>query len=414
MLSVDEARDRILSHICPLEPTKLDLLEALGLVLAKAVIADVNLPPFRNSAMDGYAVRWEDLRGASGSTPVRLDVRGESVAGHPAEMRVEPETAVRIMTGAPVPEGATAVVRFEDVRLIDRHRESEDPNSEPMSIELITPCVEWQNVRQAGEDVSSGSRVLERGIVLGPAQLGLLAALNHEQVTVIRRPVVAVLSTGDEVVPIGPELRPGQVRDSNSVLIAAMIRRAGASPRLLGIARDSEHDIKCKICEGQTADLIVTCGGVSVGDFDLVKNVLQREGAIELWQVGIKPGKPMAYGFIGETPLLGLPGNPVAAAVTFSQFGIPIIRRMLGMPYVVTSNMKARLGTELWNLGGRRNFVRAVARREGEELLVSPVPGQGSGSLAGLARANCFIVCAEDIEYVPAGSTVEIEMIDHE
>ncbi len=414
MLSVDEARARILSKISPLEPIDVDLSDSLGMILAADVLADVELPPFSNSAMDGYALRSIETQSASPSSPVSFIVRGESAAGHPADETVSPNTAVRIMTGAPIPEGADAVVRFEDVRVVNADLESDEGPDPNLMIELTSPCRDGQNVRRAGEDVQVGDRALDREAVIGPAQIGLLAALNVQRVSVIRRPVVAILATGDELVGLGPALSPGQIRDSNSYLIAAMVRRAGAEARALGIARDSEHDIRYNIRQATKADLIVTCGGVSVGDFDVVKNVLQQEGQIDLWQVGIKPGKPLAFGSVGGTPLLGLPGNPVAAAVTFSQFGRPIVRRMLGMRELGARRLKARLEYDVSNQGGRRNFVRGLVRRLGDEFSVGPVSRQGSGSLSGLARANCYIVCDENVGFIPAGSMVEIELIDME
>ena len=414
MLSVDEARDRILSRITPLEPIDVELLDALDMVLAADLVSGVDLPPFHNSAMDGYALRSIETKPASPSNPVRFLVRGESAAGHPADQSVTPSTAVRIMTGAPIPEGADAVVRFEDVRVLNRGSGSDQVPRSNLMIELTSPCRDGQNVRNAGEDVQAGDIVLDRGAVIGPAQIGLLAALNVQRVSVIRRPVVAILATGDELVGLGADLKPGQIRDSNSLLIVGMVRRAGGEARSLGIAHDSEHDIRSNIHSAAEADLIVTCGGVSVGDFDVVKNVLQQEGQIDLWQVGIKPGKPMAFGSVGGTPLLGLPGNPVAAAVTFSQFGRPIIRRMLGMRVLAARRLTARLEHDVLNRGGRRNFVRGIVRQAEDEFTVAPVSRQGSGSLSGLALANCYIVCDENLDFFPAGSMIEIELIDME
>ncbi len=414
MLSVDEARDRILSHISPLEPVAAALLDALGLVLAEDIIARVDLPPFDNSAMDGYALRWEDTLHASPSAPVRLMVCGESAAGHPIQLEVNTGETVRIMTGALIPRGANAVVQFEAVRILTPSDAPAPVDHSAEIVEFCSPCEEWQNVRRAGEDVTSGSRVLTAGTLIGPHQIGLLAALNISLISVIRRPLVAILSTGDELVDLGPELRPGQIRDSNSYLIAAMVRQAGGVPRLLGIAGDSEDDIRRTIQQAEGADLIVTCGGVSVGDFDMVKDVLQQRGEIELWQVGIKPGKPMAFGFIGDTPLLGLPGNPVAAAVTFSQFGRPMVQRMLGTQHASDRRLEARLDADVWNHGGRRNFVRGNVRRVKGELRVTPVPQQGSGALLGLARANCYIVCDENLEHLLLGSPVDVELFEEE
>jgi molybdopterin molybdotransferase len=412
LLTVDEARARILSGIVPLPVVQVNLLDSLGLVLAEDIVAGEHIPPFDNSAMDGYALRSADTATASQSTPVRLTVIGEAAAGHASFGQVDSGSAIRIMTGAPIPCGADAVIRFEDVEVEHSDTPSVAGRAPGGTIRLRTPARAGQNVRLAGEDVLADSLVIRRGTTIRPAHVGLLAALNRESVTVHRRPRVAILATGDEVVDLGSPLEPGQIRNSNSYLLAAMTREIGGEPTILGIARDTAHDITDRLRTNREVDLFVTSGGVSVGDFDVVKRVLQEQGDIELWQVRIKPGKPMAFGKIGDTPLLGLPGNPVAAAVTFAQFGRPLIRRLMGMQEDFLGRLVAELTESISNSPGRRHFVGGVARREDDRFVVRPVGKQGSSALAGLAQANCYIVIHEDQGDVSAGSSVEIQLFN--
>ncbi len=412
MLTVEEARARILSQFSSLDSIQTSILDALGLVLAQDVVASEDIPPFRNSAMDGFAVRSVDTKSASTSTPTRLTISGESSAGHGFVGSIERGTAIRIMTGAPMPEGADSVVRFEDVESDSTAAKPDADGNFGSFIMLTHSATPHQNVRWAGEDVPRGSVPLRRGTVIGPAHIGLLAALNRSSVKVIRRPKIAIVATGDEIVDPGPTLKPGQVRNSNTYLLAAMTRQFGGIPSVVGIAGDVEHDIISKLHECRDADLLVTSGGVSVGDFDVVKQVLRREGVVDLWQVRIKPGKPMAFGRVGETPVLGLPGNPVAAAVSYSQFGRPAIRRMLGLSDTDPSMVTARLEGDIQNPGSRRYFVRGVIRLRDDSAVVRPIGHQGSGSLSGLAQANCYIVIPEDQEFVSAGMTVNVELID--
>lgn len=407
LLSVEEARARILSAFAPLTPISVHIFEALGLVLAEDVTAAEDVPPFRNSAMDGYAVRCADTASASETTPVRLTIRGEVPAGRVSWMTLESGSAVRIMTGAPVPPGADAVVRFEDVTL-----EVSAVDSAATSILVTGPARRGQNVRDAGEDVARGTIAVSRGTLIGAAHIGLLAALNQSTVHVIRRPNVAILATGDEVVDLGRPLQPGQIRNSNSYLLWALTRQFGGVPQMLGVAGDRESDITSKIDAGRSADLLVTSGGVSVGDFDMVKRVLKREGEIEFWQVRIKPGKPMAFGRIGETSVLGLPGNPVASAVAYVQFGRPAIRRMLGLPDAPLPTVDARLLVNVENTGRRRHFMRGIVLAERGELIVRPSGRPGSGALSSLAHANCFIVIPEQRDHVSAGETVKVQLFD--
>ena len=294
MLSVEEARERVLGYFDVLEPETRPILEAEGQVLAEDVAGPFDIPPLDNSAMDGYALRTEDILGASEASPVTLRVTGVVAAGQVPTGRVEPGTAMRIMTGAPIPEGADAVVPFEDTDEVER-RASGRPLSEIGIREEVPPTA---NVRPAGQDVRAGERVLESGTVLRSAEIGVLAALGRGSVRVIRRPVAAILATGDELVDVGQDLQPGSIYDVNSYSLCVAVRRAGGVPRLLGIARDNLDDLDAKLQAGLEADILLTSAGVSKGDYDIVKDVLARRGEIELWSVRMRPAKPLAFGVL--------------------------------------------------------------------------------------------------------------------
>ncbi|MDI3341307.1 MAG: molybdopterin molybdotransferase MoeA [Sphaerobacter sp.] len=404
MLGVDEARRRVLAAVSPLPAVEVTLLDAPGLVLAEDVVADADIPPFRNSAMDGYAVRAADVASATPAAPVRLVVVAEVAAGSPAAPPLGPGQAARIMTGAPLPEGADAVVRFEET---DEHEAG--PRRDEVWVRGAVR--RWENVRHAGEDVRAGAVVLPRGTVLGPAAIGVLASLNRATVPVHRRPRVGILSTGDEVVDLGPPLRPGQIRNSNSYTLAALVREAGGEPILLGVARDRVEDIRAKLRAAPQVDFLITSGGVSIGDFDLVKHVLQAEGEVSLWQVRIKPGKPLAFGRVGSIPLLGLPGNPVAAYVAFLQFGRPALRAMLGRTDLSLPTLRARLLAGHENAGRRRHYVRGIVERQGDEWVARPCGLQGSGVLTSVTAANCLIVLPESWHRAEPGTEVEVQLL---
>ncbi len=408
MVSVDAALARALGAVEPLEGIDLPILEALGLVTTMDIVASESIPPFRNSAMDGFAVRAIDTGTATWEAPLRLTVVDRVAAGEPARVPVGSGEAVRIMTGAPMPDGADAVVRFEET---DEATGAQTSTTD--SIGVCRPVKPWDNVRPAGEDVERGTTVLFAGTCLRPQEIGLLAALGEMRVSVHRRPRVAVLSTGNEVVAGSADLAEGMIRDSNSFTIAAMVQQAGAEPVMLGIARDDRADLTERLHRAATADLIVTSGGVSLGDYDMVKDVLQAEGSIAIWQVRMKPGKPLAFGQIGSTPLIGLPGNPVAAAVSFEQFARPAIRKMLGHVQVERETVKARLLEHLDNRGHRRHYVRAVLEGNPEDgFTVRTAGDQGAGVLTSLVRANALLIIPETLEVAEVGSIFDVQPLD--
>ena len=408
MLDVDSALVQVLSAFSPLHPVTLPLLEAANMVLAADVIARDDVPPFRNSAMDGYAVRAVDTASATWSAPVELPVTAHVAAGQPDVPRLGPGEAIRIMTGAPLPAGADAVVRFEETD------EGGSTGQQARGIVLVyRKARPLDNVREAGEDISSGTCVASRGHVLRPADLGLIASVGEPRVQVHRRPVIGVLSTGNEVSPPGPGLAPGTIRDSNSFVIGALARSWGADVRLLGIARDTVTDLTGRLDEASDVDLIVTSGGVSLGDYDLVKDVLKSEGEVTIWQVRMKPGKPLAFGHIGATPLLGLPGNPVAAAVSFIVFGRPAIRRMLGHQETEPRIIEVVSADGIDNRGQRRHYVRVRLEPAESGPAVARIAGeQGAGVLSSLAAADALMIVPEAMERVRPGTRLRAILLD--
>lgn len=406
MLSVDEARERILASVRTGTAKPVALSACHGLVLAQHVRAETPVPPFRNAAMDGYAVRSVDARDAAYDSPVRLRITGNLPAGVEPDRSVGSGEAIRIMTGAAMPDGADAVVRFEETNDPEPGSESNCDNLDWVSIYRAPAC--GDNVRQPGEDIPEGTHIFSPGLLIDAAVQGVLASTNHASVAAIPRPLVAILATGDEVVDPGESLNPGQIRNSNNYTIAGLVEEAGAIPEIIGIARDTESSIRASLVGSEKYDLLITSGGVSLGDYDMVKDVLRSEGSIDLWQVRIKPGKPMAFGQIGGVPLIGLPGNPVAAYVAFLQFAAPAIARMRGLKDASDELKRARLLQEHENRGNRRHFVRGIYWNTGAELVVEPVTVQGSGVLTALVRANCLFVIPEDMNHAPAGTMVDV------
>jgi molybdopterin molybdotransferase len=408
MLDVGAALQHVLSAFAPLEAISIPLLEAATMVLAADVFARDNVPPFRNSAMDGYAVRAADTASATWSAPAELPVASHVAAGQPDVPRLAAGEAIRIMTGAPLPEGADAVVRFEETDepgSAGQHRRS--------SVLVYRAARPFDNVRETGEDVARGAPVACRGRVLRPADLGLIASVGEPTVRVHRRPVVAVLSTGNEVVAPGDPIRPGMIRDSNSFVIGALARSWGAEVRLIGIARDTVADLTGRLDEAGDVDLIVTSGGVSLGDYDLVKDVLRSEGEVEIWQVRMKPGKPLAFGHIGLTPLLGVPGNPVAAAVSFIVFGRPAIRKMLGHKLVEPPMVDVVTADGIDNRGQRRHYVRVrLEPAAGGPALARIAGEQGAGVLSSLAAADALMIVPEEMERVQPGTRLQAILLD--
>jgi len=402
MISVEEALERILTQITPLTTTQVPLSDALGLVLAEDVVVQEDMPPFANSAMDGFALLSQDSQPRNGQPP-RLRITGEVAAGYVADHAIEPGTAMRIMTGAPVPPGADAVIQVELTR-------SEGPESE--WVEILETVAQGNNIRPAGEDMRRGQTVLPRGTEIGPWEIGVLATLGWARVPVIRRPHVAILGTGDEVIDVDEPLRPGKIRNSNSYLLEAAVRRAGAEPQRLGVARDTIESLREKFTEAIQSDLIITSGGVSVGDFDLVKNIMTEQGEIHFWRINMRPGKPVAFGHIGSVPLLGLPGNPVSAAVTFELFGRPVIRKMLGHTRLLRPQVDAVVEDGVSDRAMRRHYVRAHVEWRNGRFIAHTTGNQGSNIMTSLLNANALVIVPEGGAEVHPGETAKAIMLD--
>jgi len=397
VLSVEEALKQILATVRVLESERVPTLEAIDRVLGEPVMADRDIPPLANAAMDGYAVRGADVTKA----PVRLETTGEVAAGHLPDVRVEPGTAVRIMTGAPIPQGADTVVRFEDTRSADG------------AVEVLKAYRSGKNVRRAGEDVKAGQEVLTPGKILRPQEIGMLAAVGQTDVAVIRRPRVAIMATGDEVVPPTDAPGPGQIRDANSYTVAAQVRRYGGVPLLLGVVHDEQDLVRqgMRAALERGADFLITSGGVSVGDFDLVKQVLAAEGEMGFWSLNMKPGRPLAFGLIDGVPLLGLPGNPVAAMISTALFARPAIMKMQGIKDWNWPSVQARLVEPITRKDERRHYLRVKLRETPEGLEASLTGDQGSGILNSLVQADGLAVIPEDNSYFAAGTEVKILLL---
>jgi molybdopterin molybdotransferase len=404
ILSVEEAAELLLSDFSVLEPERVAILETLGRVLAEDVAADVDIPPHANTAMDGYAVLAADTAGAGEKTPKRLRIVGDLAAGYVTTTTVATGTAIRIMTGAPIPPGADAIVPFEETE-----RQGD-------WVHILKPAKLGANIRAAGEDVRRGVVVLHRGMRIRPQEVGMLATVGRKEASVVRRPRVAILATGDEVVEIDAPLGPGKIRNANSYSNAAQVMRAGGVPVMLGIARDQVEELTTMIRAGlaRKVDLFLTSGGVSMGDFDVVKQVLAAEGQMTFWRVRMKPGKPLAFGRIGGVPLLGLPGNPVSAMVSFELFARPAILKMLGSTDWQRPTIGATLVGALKRKDGRRHYLRVRVEEKNGDYLAHLTGEQGSGILSSMVEANGLAVVPEGWQEAPAGSRVQVMMIDWE
>ncbi|MEP7055551.1 MAG: gephyrin-like molybdotransferase Glp [Actinomycetota bacterium] len=402
MRSVDEHLAEILARVAPLPPMDLHLLDAHGCVLAEDVVAPAPLPGFDNSSMDGYAVHAADVAGATPQAPVSLPVIGDIAAGTSRVLTVQAGMCARIMTGAPIPPGADAVVPLEwtdgDTR---RVRIGNQPEVGAF-------------IRRAGEDVRAGDVVLSAGALVGATQVGLLAAVGRRTVAVRPKPRVVVISTGAELVDLGKPLGYGQLVDSNSYALTAAVREAGAIAYQVGIVPDEPRALTRAIEDHLIqADLIVTSGGVSVGAYDVVKTVLGQLGTVAFEKVAMQPGMPQAFGVVGDDiPIFGLPGNPVSALVSFEVFVRPALRRMLGTEPLGRPEITAELSAPVRKAAGKRQFLRVYVTRQGNQVIAEPTGGQGSHMLAGLAAANGLAVLPEDVRELPAGAPVTVWLLE--
>ena len=403
MITVAEHLGRILDVVQPLSPLALGLMDAHGCVLTEDVVAPAPLPGFDNSAVDGYAVCRDDVLQASEDAPVVLPVTGDVAAGPASPLRVSPGACVRIMTGAMVPAGADAVVPVEWT------------DGGVATVTIRRAPVAGANIRRAGEDVAEGETVLDAGTPVGAVQVGLAAAVGRSRLLVRPRPRVVVVSTGSELVDAGQPLTPGRIVDANSPALTAAAVEAGAIAYRVGIVPDDPRALAATL-EDQLvrADVLVTSGGVSVGAYDVVKEVLSRLGTVSFDKVAMQPGMPQGFGTIGPdaTPVFGLPGNPVSALVSFEAFVRPALRKMIGATPLERPRVRAVTTAALTSPPGKRSFLRVHLDVQDGAYVVTPVSGPGSHLLAGLSRANALAVVPEDVQRIPLGDTVEVLVLE--
>ena len=399
MLSVAEALERVLTGVAVLGAESVPLGEALGRVLAEPVVAGREIPPWDNSSMDGYALRAADTEPASQEQPVTLLVVGEVAAGRVAAREVGPGQAYRILTGAPLPPGGDAVVPQEEVRRDGAH------------VSIRRAVQRGAYVRPRGEDIRPGDRILEAGSVLRPAALGVLAALGRARVNVYRRPTVAVLSTGDELVAPETPLGPGQIPDSNTYTLCGLAVEAGAVPLSLGIAPDRREVLVERLRRGLEANVLVSSAGVSVGDRDFVREAVEALGArLDFWKVNMRPGKPLTFGRIGERLFFGLPGNPVSSMVTFELFVRPVLRRLGGHQMLGRPRIRARALEPIDNPGSRPGYLRVRLEPLVGALGARPTGQQGSAILRSMLLADGLAVVPGDTQ-IPTGGEVEVILL---
>ncbi len=394
--TVASAQRRLLDRVGVLAPETVSLDQALGRILAEQISSRADLPGFDNSAMDGYAVRAGDIVQATQSAPVRLAVAGESRAGTMPGALVA-GTAMRIMTGAPMPQGADTVVRQEDT----------SRDGSVVLIEVATP--RGTSVRPRGADMRTGDIVILPGQALTSIDIGVAAALGHDRLRVGTRPRVALVATGDELVPAGTPIGPAQLVDSNSPMLTAAVLEAGGAPTFLGIARDSKDSVRAMLEDASSSDVVVSSAGVSVGEHDWIRDVVSEMGTISTWRVAMRPGKPVLIGTLGDAVFIGLPGNPVSSSVTFELFARPVIRRMQGAGEPHRRRMLVRIGEEMIKPAGLETYARAVLRMPSHDDLphAHSSGDQGSSMLRSLTRADCLVVLPADLEVVEAGTVVE-------
>ncbi len=397
MLTYTEALARILAHAAPLAPVPTPLAEALGLILAEDLATAIDLPPFSNSGMDGFAVRFEDVE----TLPVTLPVTGEIAAGALDRPTLRPGTALRIMTGAPLPAGADTVVPVEDTEA-----------AADGGVTIREAETRGQHVRRAGEETRRGEVVVPQGARLRAAEIGMAAAAGHAEVRALPRPRVALVSTGDELAEPGAALRHGQIYNSNAYALAAQVEAAGGVVVQKLHARDTPDALRAAFDACAGADVLLTSGGVSVGEFDYVKAVFAERGTVDFWRVAIRPGKPLAFGQWGRTLFFGLPGNPASAMVTFELFVRPALRKMAGQTPWARPEVRAVLTEDAAHTPGRQSFQRAIVSGPPGAYTVRPVSRQSSGMLSPLVQANALLVLPADTALLPAGREAGVLLLD--
>lgn len=402
MTTVDEAVKLVLENVSPLPSEKVPVADSLGRVLREDIRSGRDVPSFANSAMDGFAVRWSDLAGASAAAPASLRVRGEVAAGGGSRKRVLPGTAIRIMTGAPVPAGADTIIRVEYTEMRGGR------------VAVFQTDGKGSHIRPAGEDIGKGQLILERGKLLGAADIGLMASIGKATVTVRRRPVVAIIATGDELIGVDDKPARGKVVNSNGYTLSSAVREIGAVAKSFGIVRDSRKRLVGVFKRALKCDALITSGGVSVGDYDYVKDALGDAGMRMLfWKVAQRPGHPMAFGRMGPRPVFGLPGNPVSSLVSFILYVRPALLKMMGHERLFMPVVRARLAHDIKTARGLKEFVRCRIEEENGRFLASSTGTQSSGVLRSLSLAQGLIVAREDQTVLRKGSHAPTILLDH-
>ena len=400
MISFEEALDKILSRIQPLGLEKVPLLQGLGRVIGEDIYAKRDIPPLDNSAMDGYALKLEDIRESSKDHPVRLEVIEDLPAGFVSKKTIGKGQAIRIMTGAPIPKGADTVIPVEETEKGDGFAF------------ILKAASLGENIRRSGEDVKKGERVISQGDLIRPAEVGMLASVGRSSALVYQKPLVAILCTGDELVDVDEDLDESKIISSNSYTLAAQVKDCGAVPVQLGIARDRKEEIREKLRQGIRADVLISSAGVSVGDYDFAKDALGDLGMeMAFWQISMKPGKPLAFGTIQGKPVFGLPGNPVSSMVSFEEFVRPSLLKMMGHREVLHPVVEAILQEEIRKTSGRRHFIRAFVSFKEGSYFATTTGDQGSGILMSMLKANGLIMIPEAQEIARVGEKVKVQLL---
>lgn len=400
MISFEEALDKILSRIQPLGLEKVPLLQGLGRVIGEDIDAKRDIPPLDNSAMDGYALKLEDIRESSKNHPVRLEVIEDLPAGFVSKKTIGKGQAIRIMTGAPIPKGADTVIPVEETEKGDGFAF------------ILKAASLGENIRRSGEDVKKGERVISQGDLIRPAEVGMLASVGRSSVLVYQKPLVAILCTGDELVDVDENLEESKIISSNSYTLAAQVKDCDAVPVQLGIARDRKEEIREKLRQGIRADVLISSAGVSVGDYDFAKDALGDLGMeMAFWQISMKPGKPLAFGTIQGKPVFGLPGNPVSSMVSFEEFVRPSLLKMMGHRDVLRPVVEAILQEEIRKTTGRRHFIRAFVSFKEGSYFATTTGDQGSGILMSMLKANGLIMIPEAQEIARVGEKVKVQLL---
>jgi len=409
LLNVDDALRRILDRIQTLPIESIAITRALNRVLAENVTAQTDIPPFARASMDGYAVRASETEQASSEHPVQLAVIEDIPAGRVASLTVGPMQAARIMTGAPLPDGADAVIPVEET---DDEWLPDGTAALPEKVAIYRAAQAGDNVRPIGEDIPNGQLILQAGAVLRPQDIGVLIALGRAEISVVRQPRVAILSTGDELADVGEPLRPGQIYNSNSYVLEGLITQLGGVALRIPTARDTLDAVRRCFADAlaQQPDLIVSSAGVSVGVHDVVRTVVDALGHIDLWRVNLRPGKPLAFGQVQNIPFFGLPGNPVSAMVTFDVFVRPALLHMSGQPAQATPMVTAVVG-EMLRSDGRRSYLRVKLRDENGELVAHLTGTQSSGALLSMVLADGLLIVPEGMIEVPTGTKLPVRLL---